>query len=118
MLPADYSRVRGAERNSPTRRSISLGPHPRGCGGGLAEQSRKVQGRSRPRAPAGTPQTTQKLPDLRRCRWSGFEPLGSLRDTFSNIPQRAQTLVTRWKRGSTGISDERQSPGFLTPAAR
>src|SRR5699024_12561497 len=25
--------------------------------------------------------------------------LGSLRDTFSNIPQRAQTLVTRWKRG-------------------
>ena len=24
---------------------------------------------------------------------------GSLRDTFSNIPQRAQTLVTRWKRG-------------------
>ena len=25
--------------------------------------------------------------------------MGSLRDTFSNIPQRAQTLVTRWKRG-------------------
>ena len=25
--------------------------------------------------------------------------MGSLRNTFSNIPQRAQTLVTRWRRG-------------------
>lgn len=47
-------------------------------------------------------------------RWGSS--LGSLRDTFCNIPQRAQTLVTRWKRGV--YRDQRRAAEARISAAR
>lgn len=47
---------------------------------------------------------------------SNLVRLGSLRSTFSNIPQRAQTLVTRWNRGV--YRDQQRAAGPRVSDAR